>query len=168
MEDKRQPDFYEELIEITEEQMKKAKSRLDENLKKEAEDVDPRYMFLKLKKAFLEQYGRINAANIRANDNLAYINALDKNLARFKAEIYEKLENFEEYNHKVEEYTKKICKQVVDEILQDKLKELDSQSKDIQKQLDLQKKIFCDVINVINEYTQPWYKKLWKKVISRN
>lgn len=48
--------------------LEKAKARLAENLKKEAESVDPRVMCIKLRKGFVELYGLINGANTSSQE----------------------------------------------------------------------------------------------------
>jgi hypothetical protein len=64
------------VVQSIDENMEKIKARMADNLKKEAEEIDPRLMFLKLKKAFMEQYGRISAANTLADYAIGMCNSI--------------------------------------------------------------------------------------------
>lgn len=79
--------FQNQLIRNIEVNITKCKEKHQENLRKEAEEVDPRLMFLKLKKAFIEQYGRINASDTKANDALAIANEFKSRLNKLEQDI---------------------------------------------------------------------------------
>jgi hypothetical protein len=66
----RKPTVHENMLNNIDEELEKGKKRLAENLKKEAEEIDPRLMFLKLKKAHLEILGLVGGAETRSADAL--------------------------------------------------------------------------------------------------
>jgi len=65
--------------------LEKAKARLAENLKKEAESVDPRVMCIKLRKGFIELYGLINGANTTSQDAKYIAEKVHRDLIYFQA-----------------------------------------------------------------------------------